>query len=232
MEYRWLGNTGLHVSALALRADQATASALGRAGLRECVARAMDAGIHLFAAQGEHAEALLGDVLTDLRFAPAQRCMLACVPGAPVPDAHPLQQGHSRKHLRTACEASLKRLRVECLDLLLCQHPDPHTPLHETMAALEQLIRAGKLLHWGVAHWPAARIAKAIEIADRLGMSAPVFEQAEAVTAAQSSLGLLLALPHAAQPVDAAAVQALLRTQTQAASLMLDATRLHHFDRR
>lgn len=229
MEYRWLGNTGLKVSALALRASDATAERLGRSGLREAVAQAMDAGIHLFHGSGQ-GEALLGDVLADLRFAPAQRCVLSCVQGEAGMQTHPLQQGLSRKSLRSACEASLRHLHADYLDLLLCQRPDPHTPLHETVAALDQLIRAGKLLHWGVSEWPAETIAEAIAIAQAQGMSAPSFELVHDATAAASGLGLLLDWPEFEPPPDAHALRSLLDRSPQVASLVLDAGQLPRFD--
>ena len=76
--------------------------------------------------------------------------------------------GLSAKHIKEACHASLKRLGTDYLDLYMCHRPDPDTPLEETVRALEDLARQGKIIYWGVSEWPAHEIARANRVAERL----------------------------------------------------------------
>ncbi len=78
-------------------------------------------------------------------------------------------RGLSAKHVFESCHASLKRLGVDYLDCLMCHRPDPDTPLDETLRALEDLARQGKILYWGVSEWPAHLIARANGVAREIG---------------------------------------------------------------
>ena len=77
----------------------------------------------------------------------------------------PTQRGLSRKHVIEACHQALQRLRVDYLDLYFCHRPDPDTPIEETVRAMDDLIRQGKVLYWGTSEWPAETIREAHEIA-------------------------------------------------------------------
>ena len=77
--------------------------------------------------------------------------------------------GPSRKHIMEQCHASLRRLRTDYIDLYQCHRPDPETPLEETVTTMEDLVRQGKVLYWGVSEWSAAQIAAANGIARQLG---------------------------------------------------------------
>src|SRR5690606_4952449 len=94
-----------------------------------------------------------------------------------VDDPRPTQKGLSRKHVRDACDAALGRLRVDYLDLYYCHRPDPDTPVAETVAAMDTLVRQGKVLYWGTSEWPAERIREAHEVARAGGFQAPTMEQ-------------------------------------------------------
>jgi aryl-alcohol dehydrogenase-like predicted oxidoreductase len=89
----------------------------------------------------------------------------------------PNTRGLSRKHVVEACHAALRRLRVEHLDLYLCHRNDPHTPLAETVAAMTDLVRQGKVLYWGTSEWPVERVEQAHRLATERGLVAPVTEQ-------------------------------------------------------
>jgi voltage-dependent potassium channel beta subunit len=89
----------------------------------------------------------------------------------------PTQRGLSRKHVIEACHQALERLRVGHLDLYFCHRPDPDTPIEETVAAMDTLIRQGKVLYWGTSEWSAEAIAEAHRIAQAMHMYAPVTEQ-------------------------------------------------------
>lgn len=78
-------------------------------------------------------------------------------------------RGASRKHIREACEASLRRLRTDYIDLYQTHVDDKATPLEETLAALDDLVRAGKVLYVGCSNYPAYRLALALGISERRG---------------------------------------------------------------
>jgi aryl-alcohol dehydrogenase-like predicted oxidoreductase len=78
-------------------------------------------------------------------------------------------RGLSAKHIYEACHKSLKRLRTDYIDCYMCHRPDPDTPLEETIRALEDLARQGKILYWGVSEWPAHLITRANGIAREIG---------------------------------------------------------------
>lgn len=183
MEYRSLGHTGLKVSALSLGTWVTFSGVVDRAGARNLVARAFEAGINLFDSAENYAsgkaEALLGDVLADLRLPRDAFCVSSKAFFGPSQDARPTQRGLSRKHLREACDAALRRLRVDYLDLFFCHRPDPDTPIEETVQAMDHLVRAGKVLYWGTSEWPAEMIQAAARIASAHGWYGPSTEQAQ-----------------------------------------------------
>jgi aryl-alcohol dehydrogenase-like predicted oxidoreductase len=76
-----------------------------------------------------------------------------------------------------ACQQALQRLRVDYLDLYFCHRPDPDTPIVETVAAMDTLIRQGKVLYWGTSEWPAEAIAEAHRVARENHFYAPIVEQ-------------------------------------------------------
>jgi len=92
-------------------------------------------------------------------------------------DPRPTQKGLSRKHVVDACNAALKRLRVDYLDLYYCHRPDPDTPIGETVQVMDRLVRQGKVLYWGTSEWPAVQIREAHAIASTNGFYAPTMEQ-------------------------------------------------------
>jgi len=83
----------------------------------------------------------------------------------------PNDRGSSRKHIRESCDASLRRLRTDYIDLYQVHAEDLRTPLEETLAALEQLVQAGKVLYVGASNYRAYRLMKALAISDRHGWS-------------------------------------------------------------
>lgn len=89
----------------------------------------------------------------------------------------PTQHGLSRKHIHDACNAALKRLQVDYLDLFFCHRPDYDTPVEETVAAMTDLIRQGKILYWGTSEWHAREIEAAHWAAERYGLYGPTMEQ-------------------------------------------------------
>ncbi|WP_018500644.1 aldo/keto reductase [Parafrankia discariae] len=183
MEYRRLGRSGLTVSRFALGA---TALGTGPAGRDERAAigvihRFLDAGGNLLdttpaagpgpggtgpggtAPDGAVLE-LCGRAVRDRRAS----VVLAASVGPPT-GPEPREGGNSRRHLRAACESILRRLRTDHLDLLQLDVDDPTTPLEETVEALDDLVRAGKVLYVGAANLRVHRVMKALSVSDRLG---------------------------------------------------------------
>ncbi|CAH0493144.1 unnamed protein product [Peronospora farinosa] len=89
----------------------------------------------------------------------------------------PNDMGNSRKHLVEGMKASLKRFGMDYVDLVFCHRPDPFTPMEETVRAMNFLIEQGWAFYWGTSEWRAQDIIEACEIADRLGLIRPIFEQ-------------------------------------------------------
>jgi len=83
----------------------------------------------------------------------------------------------ARKHVVEGAKASLKRLELDYVDVIYCHRPDPHTPIEETVRAMNFVIDQGWAFYWGTSEWNAADIIEACEIADRLGLIRPVVEQ-------------------------------------------------------
>merc|ERR1711957_42864 len=90
---------------------------------------------------------------------------------------NPNANGNSWKHLVDGMEASLERLQMRYVDLLLSHRPDPSTPIEETVRAMDFLINQGKAMYWGTSEWSAVEITEAHAVAQRLGLHAPKFEQ-------------------------------------------------------
>jgi voltage-dependent potassium channel beta subunit len=89
----------------------------------------------------------------------------------------PTQRGLSAKHVTEACHAALRRLQVEHLDLYFCHRPDIDTPIEETVRAMDNLVRQGKVLYWGTSEWSAQQITEAHAVAREWRMTPPTMEQ-------------------------------------------------------
>ena len=181
MEYRRLGSSGLKLSALSFGAWVTFGDRVGRSEARNLIALAYDRGINFFDnaetyAAGE-AERVMGDVFADLRLPRDAWCVSSKVYFGAVRDPRPTQRGLSRKHVIEACHQALTRLRVDYLDLYFCHRPDPDAPIEETVAAMDLLVRQGKVLYWGTSEWPADAIRTAHRIARANHMAQPQMEQ-------------------------------------------------------
>ena len=181
MDYRRLGASGLALSALSLGAWTTFGGSVPRGEARNLVAAAWDHGINFFDnaegyAHGE-AERVMGDVIADLRLPRDGYAVSSKVMFGAVADPRPMQRGLSRKHVHDACHGALKRLRVDYLDLYFCHRPDPDVPVAETVAAMDALVRQGKVLYWGTSEWPAALLREAHAVARAHHLQPPTMEQ-------------------------------------------------------
>jgi voltage-dependent potassium channel beta subunit len=181
MEYRRLGSTGLHLSALSYGAWVTFGRQVGRSEARELIALAYDHGVNFFdnaeTYNAGDAERLMGDVIADLRLPRDAWCVSSKVYFGAVKDPKPTQRGLSRKHVFDACHQALERLRVDYLDMYFCHRPDPDTPVLETVWAMDTLVRQGKVLYWGTSEWPAELIDEAHRVARENNLVAPSMEQ-------------------------------------------------------
>ncbi|HBQ59523.1 MAG TPA: aldo/keto reductase, partial [Balneolaceae bacterium] len=91
----------------------------------------------------------------------------------------PNDQGLSFKHIKEGTEAALKRLQTDYVDLIFCHRPDLHTPIEETVWAMNQMINKGKALYWGTSEWNADQIRKAYDFAKENNLRPPLMEQPE-----------------------------------------------------
>ena len=170
MEYRPLGRTGIPVSQLCLGAMMF--GAFGNTDHDECtriIHKALDAGINLIdTADGYSAgesEEILGKALARGR---REKVVLAVKFGVPF-DGDPTHRGASRRWIVEAIEGSLRRLQTDWIDLYQVGVPDPETDIDETLGALSDLVRAGKIRSFGTSKVPASEIVEAQWTADRRG---------------------------------------------------------------
>jgi aryl-alcohol dehydrogenase-like predicted oxidoreductase len=179
VEYRRLGASGVRVSEIGLGSWLTYGFGVEADVGKACVARAYELGVNFFDTADVYghgaAEEVLGDALRDV---PRSSYVLASKVYFPVGDG-PNDRGLSRKHIVEQCHASLRRLRTDYLDLYQCHRYDDETPLDETLRALDDLVRQGKVLYLGVSEWTAGQIGDALAVADELGLDRLVSNQPE-----------------------------------------------------
>ncbi len=179
MQYRRLGSSGCKVSAVSLGSWLTYGESVHQDATNACVHAALDHGINLFDSadiySGGAAERALARALDGVR---RESYVLATKVFWPV--AHgPNDRGLSRKHVIEGCHAALKRLQTDYIDLFQCHRFDVETPVDETVRAMEDLIRQGKILYWGTSLWSASQITWACSEADRRSAYRPVSNQPE-----------------------------------------------------
>ncbi|MEI6624212.1 MAG: aldo/keto reductase family protein [Actinomycetes bacterium] len=169
MKYRRLGASGLHVSEIAFGNWLTHASQIEEDAAIACVHAALDVGITTFDTADIYAvtkaEEVLARALSGQRREGLEVFTKVFWPIGPSRN----DRGLSRKHIREACEGSLRRLGVDYLDLYQAHRFDHNTPLEETLRAFDDLVCAGKVLYVGVSEWRAEQIAAAVEIGQAMG---------------------------------------------------------------
>ncbi|GAB1420491.1 aldo/keto reductase family protein [Anaerolineales bacterium] len=178
MEYRRLGSTGMRVSAISLGAWLTYGSDnVEFRNAENCVRTAIDNGVNFIDVADIYAigqaESAVGKFI-----APLDRTHLVLSTKAFWPMSEdPNDKGLSRKHLMESVEKSLKRLGTDYIDIFFCHRYDKDTPTEETVRAIVDLIRQGKILYWGTSMWEANQIEEAVRIAKQVNAYAPVVEQ-------------------------------------------------------
>jgi aryl-alcohol dehydrogenase-like predicted oxidoreductase len=170
MELRNLGETGLRVSAVGLGCNNFGRN-VDRDTARAVVHKALDMGVTMFDTGDTYghrggSETIMGEVLGERR----KDIVLATKFGRPMDNEGKLQGG-SRRYIMFAVEASLKRLKTDWIDLYQSHKPDPLTPIEETLRALDDLVRQGKVRAIGTSHMPAAEVLDAANTARTYGLT-------------------------------------------------------------
>ena len=178
MEYRNLGNSGLKISELSFGSWVTFVNQLGQKQALECMAFAYEQGVNFFdnaeAYASGDSEVLMGKVLNKLNWTRDTYIVSSKVFWG---GELPTQRGLSKKHIHDACNAALKRLQVDYLDLFFCHRPDPDTPISETVYAMNDLIHQGKILYWGTSEWSAEEIKESFKCAKKFNLRGPTMEQ-------------------------------------------------------
>jgi aryl-alcohol dehydrogenase-like predicted oxidoreductase len=178
MQYRSLGRTGTQVSELCLgcmmfggRTDEAASF--------EIIDRAFDSGINFLDTANVYSrgasEEVVGKALS--RNGKRDSVVLATKVHGRMDDEDPNAAGNHRRHIIEQCEASLRRLRTDHIDLYQIHRPDSHIPVDETLRALDDLIHAGKVLYAGTSTFAAWQVVESLWASKELGLNRFVTEQ-------------------------------------------------------
>ncbi len=177
MDYRHLGNSGMMVSAISYGNWITHGGQIGEDAAVACVHAALDVGITTFDTADAYnvgrAEEVLGRALAGQKHQGIEIFTKVYWPTGPNPN----DRGLSRKHIIDSCNASLRRLQTETIDLYQAHRFDVETPLEETLQAFDDLVRQGKVHYIGVSEWSASEIAEALRIADELGLDRIISNQ-------------------------------------------------------
>jgi aryl-alcohol dehydrogenase-like predicted oxidoreductase len=177
MQYRRLGRWGVKVSVIGLGSWLTYGRAVEEDVARVCIRRAYERGVTFFDTANVYArgraEETIGRAVAEF---PRDSVVLATKVFFPMGDG-PNDRGLSRKHVTEQLHQSLRRLGTEYIDLYQCHRYDRGTPLEETCAAMNDLVRAGKILYWGVSEWNADQIAAAVTLCRANRWSEPVSNQ-------------------------------------------------------
>jgi voltage-dependent potassium channel beta subunit len=179
VRYRRVGRSGIEVSAVGLGSWLTYGASVDEEGTKAVVQRAHDLGVNLFDTANEYAqgaaEELLGKALAPL---PRNSLVVATKVYWPMGDG-PNDWGLSRKHITEQVHASMDRLGVDYIDIYQCHRFDRTTPLEETCRTMDDLVRSGKILYWGVSEWTPDQITDAVSISRAAGWDPPISNEAQ-----------------------------------------------------
>ncbi len=173
MRYRRCGASGLLLPAISLGAWETFGGYRGEEVARACLFRAFDLGITHFDLANNYgtppgnAETMVGKLLREM---PRDELIISTKAGYRMWPG-PYGDGLSKKYLVASLDQSLTRLGLDYVDIFYAHRPDPETPLEETMAALDLIVRQGKALYTGVSNFSGADFAAAVRVCDRMGLA-------------------------------------------------------------
>jgi len=177
MEYRRLGSTGMYVSEISYGNWITHGSQVESEAAIKCVREALNQGITTFDTADVYAntkaEVVLAKALKGVRRESYELFTKVYWPTGPGKN----DRGLSRKHIMESCHASLKRLNTDHIDLYQLHRFDFETPLEESLGALDDLVRQGKVMYVGFSEWTAEQIARGLKIQDQRGYSRFVSSQ-------------------------------------------------------
>ncbi len=178
MNYRKLGKSGLKISELSYGSWVTFGNQIDTKLAKELIKTAYDSGVNFFDNAEAYAygqsEEIMGKALSQLKIPRDTWCVSSKVFWG---GELPTQRGLSAKHIHDCCNSALKRLKVDYLDLYFCHRPDPDTPIEETVRAMDNLIKQGKVIYWGTSEWSASQIESAYLIAKENFLTPPTMEQ-------------------------------------------------------
>jgi aryl-alcohol dehydrogenase-like predicted oxidoreductase len=183
MEYRQLGRSGLRISALTLgtmtfggKGAFQQVGSTGRDEARRIVDRSLDAGVNLIDTADVYSGGASEEIVASAIEGRRERLLVATKARFPMGDG-PNDAGLSRHHLIRACEASLRRLGVDHIDLYQMHEWDGQTPVEETVEALDTLVRQGKVRYVGCSNFSGWQLMKSLATADRMRAQRYVSQQ-------------------------------------------------------
>jgi len=182
MEYRFLGRSGLQVSALSLGGWLTYGGHVENENTFACMKAAYDVGMNFFDCAegyaGGESEKIMGQAIKKYGWKRNDIVVSTKIYWGGANGDNPVNNGGlSRKHIIEGVDASLERLGLSYVDLIYAHRPDRNTPIEETVRAFNHIINTGKAFYWGTSMWDADEIATAWRYADRLGLIGPVMEQ-------------------------------------------------------
>jgi voltage-dependent potassium channel beta subunit len=178
MIYRSVGQSGLKVSALSLGGWITFGGSLkNQSEVTKIHQLAYEAGINFFDCADIYAkgasEVIMGEALKNF---PRHELVISSKVYWPMSE-DPNDKGLSRKHIFESVNKSLKRMQVDYLDLYFCHRYDAETPLEETVRAMDDLIKQGKILYWGTSEWSGEQIQEVFQLCKSNGYYCPIVEQ-------------------------------------------------------
>lgn len=178
MEYRYLGRSGLKVSALSFGSWVTFGDQVDEQVAYDCMKEAFDAGVNFFdnaeAYAGGQSETMMGNIIKKAGW---KRSDLVLSTKIFWGGDGPNDTGLSYKHIIEGTNAALKRMQTDYVDLVFCHRPDLHTPIEETVRAMDQVIQSGKAFYWGTSEWSAVQIQKAYQVARQHDLRPPLMDQ-------------------------------------------------------
>lgn len=177
MEYRQVGHTGLRVSTISIGGWLTFGKSVKDETAHDILGAALEHGINFIDvadiyATGE-SERVVGEFIKDKK---RSDLVVSSKVFWPMSD-NVNDRGLSRKHIMESVDASLKRLKTDYLDIYYCHRWDPNTPIEETVRAMDDLVRQGKVLYWGTSMWSAQQLELAHAVAAKFKAYAPMVEQ-------------------------------------------------------
>jgi voltage-dependent potassium channel beta subunit len=180
MLYQNLGRSGVKVSRLSLGSWVTFGKQVDLNEATRLMSIARDGGVNFFDnaevyAQGQ-SEQIMGEVLGRLNWSRLSYLVSTKFFWG-IEEGINSKNTLNRKYLLSAMEGSLKRLKLDYVDLVYCHRADPQTPMEEVVRAMNDLIQRGQALYWGTSEWSAVQIEEAFQVCEKYGFVKPIVEQ-------------------------------------------------------